>query len=250
MRFKLSLLASSAVHGLFISLVLLFPLTQKKEDERAIVVRIDTLRVEKQVLPRQSRDNTPKIKKRLEKRERKVVEHNRRPAPTPKRREVEKPQREKPLKEPPEPAVTREETPQHEEELETTQGGKEPKRQPLAEYREAPVAEDYPVGLGNKEDEEEYKEEFLKENLSVISELIRSYLTYPVVARRMGWEGRVVVSFRLLPDGRIEDIRIEESSGYEVLDRNTLRVVRLASGEFPKPDRPVEIRLPVVYRLE
>ncbi len=77
-----------------------------------------------------------------------------------------------------------------------------------------------------------------------------SYLTYPPIARRMGWEGTVVVSFVLTPEGKVEESKVEKSSGFELLDRNALKVVMLASKDFPKPKRRVVVEVPIVYRLE
>jgi len=73
------------------------------------------------------------------------------------------------------------------------------------------------------------KELFLKEKLSVISSLVQKSITYPLLARKMGWEGRVVMCFRLTPDGRLEDL------GYEIFDRSALEAVSRRSYLFPKP---------------
>ncbi|SNZ13623.1 TonB family protein [Hydrogenobacter hydrogenophilus] len=94
------------------------------------------------------------------------------------------------------------------------------------------------------------KELFLKEKLSVISSLVQKSITYPLLARKMGWEGRVVVCFRLTPDGRLEDLHVLESSGYEILDRSALEAVSRSAHLFPKPPVEVLIKLPVNFRLE
>ncbi len=94
------------------------------------------------------------------------------------------------------------------------------------------------------------KEAFLKEKLSVISAIVQRNISYPPLARKMGWEGKVVVCFVLLPDGRLENLHILESSGYEVLDRNALEAVRKSAHLFPKPPIEVLVKLPVNYRLE
>jgi protein TonB len=65
----------------------------------------------------------------------------------------------------------------------------------------------------------------------------------------MGWEGTVVVSFRLLADGSVRNVRIAESSGYPALDRGAVDAVRNAS-PFPRPPAEAEIVTPVVYRLQ
>lgn len=49
---------------------------------------------------------------------------------------------------------------------------------------------------------------------------------YPMVARRMGWEGRVVFSVEVLASGLPGQIRVHQSSGHEALDNAALQVLR------------------------
>jgi protein TonB len=65
----------------------------------------------------------------------------------------------------------------------------------------------------------------------------------------MGWEGRVVVAFVILPDGRVRDIRVVRGSGHALLDRSAVEAVRSAS-PFPPPPAEAEILTPVVFKLE
>ena len=56
----------------------------------------------------------------------------------------------------------------------------------------------------------------------------RSRMTpaYPPVSRRLGEQGRVVVNVYVLADGRVGDVRLLKSSGYERLDAAALEHVR------------------------
>jgi protein TonB len=81
-----------------------------------------------------------------------------------------------------------------------------------------------------------------------IRSFIQQGVAYPALARKMGWEGRVVVSFRILPDGSVRDIRVVEGSGHAILDRNAVEAVRSAS-PFPRPPAAADILTPVVYKL-
>lgn len=103
---------------------------------------------------------------------------------------------------------------------------------------------------GHGEEEASYQERYRRENLHIIREAILYHLRYPPIARRMGWEGTVLVRFTLLPDGSLEDVRVERGSGHRILDRNALRAVMLACGDFPRPERKVTLLVPIVYRLE
>jgi protein TonB len=82
-----------------------------------------------------------------------------------------------------------------------------------------------------------------------IRNVIQRGIAYPVLARKMGWEGRVVVAFRILADGSVRDIRVVEGSGHAILDRNAVEAVRSAS-PFPHPPPAAEIFTPVVYKLD
>jgi protein TonB len=49
---------------------------------------------------------------------------------------------------------------------------------------------------------------------------------YPLAARRMGWQGRVVIEVEVLADGSPGEVAVQQSSGREVLDEAALRAVR------------------------
>lgn len=97
---------------------------------------------------------------------------------------------------------------------------------------------------------QQQRELYLKEKLHVISQIVQKNISYPPIARRMGWEGRVVLIIRLCEDGTLKEVRVAESSGYEILDRNAVETVRKVAHLFPKPPVEVVVRLPVSYRLE
>ena len=112
----------------------------------------------------------------------------------------------------------------------------------------APPVSKYTPGSLDKE--RSYQDKYREENLSAIRDAVLSYLRYPPIARRMGWEGTVLVRFTLLPEGGLEEIRVERSSGYKVIDMSALEAVRKAHKDFPKPEEKVTLVIPIVYRLE
>jgi len=85
-------------------------------------------------------------------------------------------------------------------------------------------------------------------DLRMINERIRAGLTYPAIARRMGWEGTVRVAFVICCDGTVRNVEIVESSGSAVLDKSALKVIE---GFLPFPGRAREARVvvPIVYDL-
>ena len=52
------------------------------------------------------------------------------------------------------------------------------------------------------------------------------YPDYPMMARRMGWRGRVVLNVEVLANGLPGQVIVEHSSGREILDNAAVRAVR------------------------
>jgi TonB family protein len=83
--------------------------------------------------------------------------------------------------------------------------------------------------------------------LDRIRRLIDSEKSYPRIARKNGWEGRVLVEISLAAGGALEDVQIVDPSGYGVLDAATLKAVRRAG---PFPPHEGKVRVPVTYRID
>lgn len=49
---------------------------------------------------------------------------------------------------------------------------------------------------------------------------------YPLVARRMGYHGKVVLNVEVLAEGKAGQVLLQESSGYEILDKAALQTVK------------------------
>lgn len=49
---------------------------------------------------------------------------------------------------------------------------------------------------------------------------------YPLIARRRGYEGQVVVDVFVLRDGKVGDLKLSHTSGYEVLDKSAINTVK------------------------
>jgi protein TonB len=89
---------------------------------------------------------------------------------------------------------------------------------------------------------------YLKANFSYIRDMIMRRIIYPERAREMGWQGKVKLSFIISADGLVKDIRILESSGVAILDRNAVETVKKAS-PFPRPPVAAQLIIPISYRL-
>ncbi len=102
----------------------------------------------------------------------------------------------------------------------------------------------------NNSETEDYSLTYKMQNLEIIRRIIADSIEYPIVARRMGWEGTVVVGFTLSKDGDLLSIEIIKSSGYSLLDEYTVSVIKEVYKRFPLPERDVRIKIPVSYHLE
>jgi periplasmic protein TonB len=104
-------------------------------------------------------------------------------------------------------------------------------------------------GQGSGATEDRGQNKYLREHFSYIRDKILLNIRYPSMARRLGWQGRVVLSFIVNLDGSIKEVRIVQGSGFEVLDKNAVDTVR-DTAPFPKPPAEAKLVIPITYRLE
>ena len=93
------------------------------------------------------------------------------------------------------------------------------------------------------------RERYSNENYSYIRDRIHRNLSYPQMARKMGWSGRVLVSFTVCTDGGVKDVRIVSGCGFEALDRSAVETIKSGS-PYPPPPVETEFVMPITYRLE
>jgi protein TonB len=96
---------------------------------------------------------------------------------------------------------------------------------------------------------ESAKTKYLKEHFAYIRDKILKNISYPILARRMGWQGKIQVSFVIGSDGSVKDIKIIQSSGFEILDKKTIETVK-DTAPFPKPPVEAKLIIPVLYKLD
>lgn len=82
---------------------------------------------------------------------------------------------------------------------------------------------------------------------------LSQFLVYPPLARRRGWEGTVLLGLRVKRNGYLDEIHIEHSSGYAVLDHSALnsliRLGHLAEVSSYLNGHGMDMQLPVIYQL-
>ena len=78
-------------------------------------------------------------------------------------------------------------------------------------------------------------------------------IVYPRVAREIGAEGRVMVSFIVEPDGKITNVKIERGR-IQALDEEAVRVTKMMPPWKPGKQRGRAVRcqftMPVVFMLQ
>jgi protein TonB len=86
----------------------------------------------------------------------------------------------------------------------------------------------------------------------VLADLARHFY-YPAMARARGWEGEVLLAFRVQHDGYLQAARVSRTSGFVALDQAALhslrRVERITQADNWRLDRDLDMQIPVIYRL-
>jgi len=93
------------------------------------------------------------------------------------------------------------------------------------------------------------EQKFIKDNLGSIGRITEKYLRYPDLAGRLGQQGTSVVEFYLHPNGDISDMRLLDSSGSKMLDKNSMETIEIAYKDYPRPSVKTKIRMFVGYSI-
>ena len=83
---------------------------------------------------------------------------------------------------------------------------------------------------------------------------IKKIIKYPKIAKERNQSGRVLISLSLRPNGNLEDINIESSSGFKSLDQSAINSIKklseFASAPFESKNKLFTFILPINYELE
>lgn len=75
---------------------------------------------------------------------------------------------------------------------------------------------------------------------------------YPLIARRYGWEGHLLLGYQVDESGIINNVRVTRSSGNAVLDQSAVRTLNNV-GKLPasiwRGGPVLDLQLPVIYKL-
>ena len=89
--------------------------------------------------------------------------------------------------------------------------------------------------------------------LRKVKQRIEAVKIYPLWAREAGYEGTVIVRFTILADGKLGEITLINSSGYDILDKAAITTIE-KSEPFPSlmdslNRKSLQIELPIAFRL-
>ena len=85
------------------------------------------------------------------------------------------------------------------------------------------------------------------ENITRINNQIQNGISYPVMARRMGWYGLTRVKAIVNPEGKVKTVFLVESAGHRVLDQAVITAIK--KWQFAKGDEEEEIILRIKFEL-
>ncbi|MEA3370135.1 MAG: energy transducer TonB [Campylobacterota bacterium] len=103
--------------------------------------------------------------------------------------------------------------------------------------------------LSQEEKAIEQTQEYMDEHIKQIVNLLRENLYYPRSARKRGIVGEVVVKFTLSKDATVSLVEVISSKS-EILSRAAIKTIEDLSGEFPKPNEELVLRVPINYELK
>jgi protein TonB len=87
-----------------------------------------------------------------------------------------------------------------------------------------------------------------------LSRLLDRHKQYPQIARRRGWEGMVEVKIDIGAEGRISDVKVSQSSGYDVLDQRAIEIIQSAQPLPPAPaslqGKAFVVTVPIHFQLK
>jgi protein TonB len=267
----ISLALSLLIHALLFGSFFLLKPKPKEEKEKIITVSLEEdfkkefkpPVEEKKII--QKNEALPKTKPSPKVEEKKIVEQKEtlpppQPAPKPqpeKPKPIIKPELEAPKQEaqkPQEKQSTQQSIPQNPPQTQPTQTTQQ--TQPAA--TQTPKTEPAPIDLSKGRPDQfkqpEKKEEdidgYLKELIRYLNQQARERDLYPPIAKRLKIEGQVIVRVTINEDGTIDEnsIKIVDSSGYNVLDKGAIEILKKLQ-PYKKPPKRITVEIPIVFQI-
>lgn len=247
----LSFALSLILHTLLLSFFYFLNFKPLKEEEKIITVSLDPLPVEEkpsavdgiQVIKPTPQPPQPAEHPKLE----------RLPAlkPQPTELQPQKLTAEKPT--PPQPSQPQEDSlqaSQPQPQQPQTQAQPQPPTQPASPPQKIDLTAGRQEQLKPPPKKDEDLDGYLKELIRYLNQQARDRDLYPPIAKRLKIEGQVVVRVTINEDGTIEEssMTVVESSGYNVLDKGALDILKRLQ-PLKKPPKRITVEIPIVFQI-
>ena len=128
--------------------------------------------------------------------------------------------------------------------------GKKPQKPELLQKKIAPPAKNKQI----TEAKNHLRSDTKAYVISRIHYELRNHFRYPILARRNGWQGKVLLGLSVNSQGSIKNAHIKVGSGHRILDNSALKalikVKKIHNIEKWNNLNQQEFVIPVIYRLQ
>ena len=102
--------------------------------------------------------------------------------------------------------------------------------------------------------QDEKSNKITQDYVSSIQQRISQAVSFPLQAKEKGWQGTVTLSLTILSDGSLNDVKVKNSSGHDVFDKDAVNTAKILAPFDPFPaEIPLEqmvVDIPIVYTQE
>ena len=84
--------------------------------------------------------------------------------------------------------------------------------------------------------------------INKIREIIQKNTFYPIFAKRMKLQGKVILTITIEKNGQIKSIKIKKPCKYSILNKTALKIVK-KSEPFPPAKEKTKISIPFIFKL-
>jgi periplasmic protein TonB len=87
----------------------------------------------------------------------------------------------------------------------------------------------------------------------LISREVAKNKQYPKVAQMRGWQGEAIIQILVDANGKVLESRIHTSSGFDILDKQAIKMVNEANLPLPPEalrNKPISVLIPISFKLE
>ena len=88
--------------------------------------------------------------------------------------------------------------------------------------------------------------------ISIIYKELSQHFIYPKLAQKRNWQGKVLLSLHVTSSGKINNVQLNSSSGYSILDQAAINSL-VKVGNLPQISSwlpyDIDLKLPVIYQL-